>query len=485
MKNLDIILNTSIVSYFKTDNPLVDGFILMIIGVFSSYLFSKKNKFIKKGMTIIDKCLSRKFKYSVKLLAFESTSNRHFPKIKSSIEYNSVNFCIKNKLKCKIKEITQNYDSFKKFNKEYKDGNHMSVQTKVGYDISQSDIFHIKNDIYGIYQIEIEEDEKLNNSDNIVVNGKKKYLVLKSNVSMKNIYDFIDDCIKTFDIFQEQETNKGPFIFSYKEIKDNSPIFEEKYFRSSQTLGASVFDNKQKLINAINKFTNDDYYKEHTEITRKLIPLFYGEPGTGKTFAIRLLAKELKRNIISVQLNKIKSLDELNSVFFFNTINEHKITPEKCIFVIEDLDAMTELLKSRKYQMSEHKKDDISIITNLLKSSANENGESNSIKESTLTMSDVLNILDGLYTLDNYVIVFSTNHIEKLDPAFLRDQRITHKLEFKKCSKEILILFIEKWYKTTLSNKYLCKLKENTLSLANIASVCDKCDTLEEIFEYI
>ena len=36
-------------------------------------------------------------------------------------------------------------------------------------------------------------------------------------------------------------------------------------------------------------------------------------------------------------------------------------------------------------------------------------------------MADVLNTLDGIYKLDNFVIAFSTNHIEQLDPAFLRD----------------------------------------------------------------
>ena len=145
---------------------------------------------------------------------------------------------------------------------------------------------------------------------------------------------------------------------------------------------------------------------------------------------------------------------------------------------------MTELLKSRKYQHIDKKEDVASSLLSLLTLDKNKDDTESTIdnsKPSTLTMSDVLNILDGIYTLDNYVIIFSTNHIEQLDPAFLRDQRITHKIEFKNCSRNILKKIIEQWYDVKLSEQDLLKLKDNTLTLANIVTMCDKCDTIEEV----
>jgi len=142
---------------------------------------------------------------------------------------------------------------------------------------------------------------------------------------------------------------------------------------------------------------------------------------------------------------------------------------------------MTELLKSRKYQSIDNKQDTVSEFISLLTSEKKDKDVDNEITISnsgtcTLTMSDVLNTLDGIYKLDNYVIAFSTNHIKQLDSAFLRDQRITHKIEFKKCSRKVLKGIIEQWYDIKLSKQNLLKLKDSVLTLANIATICDKCD---------
>ena len=77
---------------------------------------------------------------------------------------------------------------------------------------------------------------------------------------------------------KEQETNKGPFIFTYRGKEEGVLQYDEKYFRSNQTFENTIFDNKEQLVHAVSKFTNDLYYEKHHHITRKLIPLFYGEP---------------------------------------------------------------------------------------------------------------------------------------------------------------------------------------------------------------
>lgn len=499
MHNIDYMINAGIVSYFKTENPLIDGFILIFMATITSYLISRKHIIVDSSKKIFNKYFSKHFTYKVKLLAFESSSNRRYPTTQSSTAYNSVNFCIKNIMKCEIKEITENYDSFKRFNKLYEnyDGE-FELHDKIGYDITQSEIFKITDTIYGIYDIIIEDNDKKKENDTVTICGKKKYLTLMSNISLEEISIFIEKCIKIFDDHQEKVTSKGPFIFTYKGIKNNIPIYEEKYFKTLQTFENSIFDNKQELLDAISKFENKEYYKNHPQITRKIITLFHGEPGTGKTFSIRLIAHKLRRNIIVIGLNKIKSIDELNSVLFFNKINEHKIKPTDCVFVIEDLDAMTELLKNREYQ-KDTKNDTVSNFISLLTDKKNNDSDKNenntdtidnskscnSNTQNTLTMSDVLNTLDGIFKLDEYVIAFSTNHIDQLDPAFLRDQRITHKIKFTKCSKNVVKDIIEKWYKITLSEEELLLLKDNILTLANIATICDKYDNYKDTLQCI
>ena len=145
-------------------------------------------------------------------------------------------------------------------------------------------------------------------------------------------------------------------------------------------------------------------------------------------------------------------------------------------------------LQSIQNQQNHQKEPTLTEVISLLKTEKKDKTDTEeqlSTDKSTLTMSDVLNTLDGVYKLDNYVIAFSTNHIEQLDSAFLRDQRITHKIEFKKCSKKVLKEIIEQWYEVELSEQDLLRLKNNKLTLANIATLCDKCDTYKEVLNLI
>ena len=82
---------------------------------------------------------------------------------------------------------------------------------------------------------------------------------------------------------------------------------------------------------------------------------------------------------------------------------------------------MSDLLKNRNNKTEQKDENNVSDLISLLKEKNNKNEAVDINKKNTLTMADVLNTLDGIYKLDNFVIAFSTNHIEQLDPAFLRD----------------------------------------------------------------
>jgi hypothetical protein len=497
--NFDILATSGLISRIKkTGNPILDGIILSGTVATFSYFMKKKHKIYDSLNNLIEYLKGNEFKYSIKLLSYETSNTQWRPKIQSSEAYNAIISYIKqNNFKMRkndgIYEISENYHSFNgRLGRKYNEFDEEEIQDKMGYDITQKDKFYITDGIYGKFDYSVREDKEDNGSIN---NIKNKYLVLMSNISLEYIEIFIEKCIKLFDEYKEMKTSKGPFIFTYKNIKKTGEcVFEEKYFRTRQTLDNSIFDTKEDIIKAINKFQDKKYYLKHPSLTRKLVFLFHGEPGTGKTFSIRLIANKLNRNIIIIPLNKIKSLEELNSVLFFTRINDHNITPDKCVFVIEDLDAMTNLLKSRKKELSFNKTSNNKVITNLVTNLLNSPDKKDKKNDftlmpdtnySTLTMSDVLNTLDGIYKLDNFVIAFSTNHIEQLDKAFLRDQRITHNIEFKKCSKNTLKKIIEKWFESKIPEKYLSRLVDNKLTLANITTICDKCDNIEEVFSHI
>ena len=58
--------------------------------------------------------------------------------------------------------------------------------------------------------------------------------------------------------------------------------------------------------------------------------------------------------------------------------------------------------------------------------------------EDELTLECVLNVLDGIIELHNAMIIFTTNHLEHIDPAFTRSGRIDFHHEFKLASIHII-----------------------------------------------
>ena len=52
-----------------------------------------------------------------------------------------------------------------------------------------------------------------------------------------------------------------------------------------------------------------------------------------------------------------------------------------------------------------------------------------------ISLSDLLNITDGLLASEGTICLFTTNHIERLDPAFLRSGRMNKVIRFGKLDR--------------------------------------------------
>jgi len=55
--------------------------------------------------------------------------------------------------------------------------------------------------------------------------------------------------------------------------------------------------------------------------------------------------------------------------------------------------------------------------------------------------------MDGIYSYDGRIIIFSTNHPEKIDEACLRPGRIDLRIKFKRLSVDMLYKMLIHWYK--------------------------------------
>jgi len=146
--------------------------------------------------------------------------------------------------------------------------------------------------------------------------------------------------------------------------------------------------------------------------------LFYGEPGTGKTSLAHVLASELDIPLYFLPLGSVKDDDDLNEAFL-------QVKP-RSILLIEDIDVARASMERSKESES-----------------GSDDGEKKS--RSGITLSGLLNVIDGIVASDGRILIMTTNHPDNLDAALVRPGRVDVRLSFGKVSKEDALPMIQRF----------------------------------------
>ncbi|THU97685.1 P-loop containing nucleoside triphosphate hydrolase protein [Dendrothele bispora CBS 962.96] len=148
--------------------------------------------------------------------------------------------------------------------------------------------------------------------------------------------------------------------------------------------------------------------------------LLHGVPGSGKTSLIHSLAGELGLDIYVVSLSSKGMSDNT-----LTTLMGH--VPSRCILLLEDLDAAFTRSVSRDASSTGAPKESTASTGS---SSTQENNDG-----STLSLSGLLNSLDGVAAAEGRLLFATTNHIERLDPALSRPGRMDVWVNFTHATK--------------------------------------------------
>nr|XP_043628871.1 AAA-ATPase ASD, mitochondrial-like [Erigeron canadensis] len=198
-------------------------------------------------------------------------------------------------------------------------------------------------------------------------------------------------------------------------------------FEHPSTFDTLAMDPKKKkdILNDLTKFSKSkDYYKKVGKSWKRGY-LLYGPPGTGKSSMIAAMANFLEYDIYDLELTSVKDNTDLRKLLIE--------TSSKSIIVIEDIDCSLDLTGQRKEKKEDGKKDEKDPIKKKV-----EEEKGNKGKESEVTLSGLLNFIDGLWSAcgSERLIVFTTNYIEKLDPALIRRGRMDKHIEMSYCCYE-------------------------------------------------
>jgi len=243
--------------------------------------------------------------------------------------------------------------------------------------------------------------------------------------TMERAYDFIigktTEMVEILQILKEREIKKN-FKFD-----SETPIIGHDFF-------TEIEEDTIKFL--MNEDFRNYCKKHHIKLKRGIV--LEGKPGTGKTMTLRWLRNIAESN--NILYRQFKSIKE-----FMESTDEY-YQKQKKIFVFEDFDAA---LADR---------------------------ESGDMAPNQI-LSTILNTLEGVEDIDDVVSIFTTNHIEVFDSAFLRPGRIDKVFKYQLPQHDEFLQFFEAYIpEEKIYHLYMAeKLKHlgADVSYAMLKGICD------------
>lgn len=176
----------------------------------------------------------------------------------------------------------------------------------------------------------------------------------------------------------------------------------------------------------------------------------------------------------------------MDYIFNIEEIHNVKITKNNCIFLFDEIDSGTILLKSRKeIQNAESKaqtedKDikDLLMLNVLTNLNTDKNSNNYVANNNKLTLGHILSKLDGIGNYSGMIIVATTNHIENLDPALYRELRLTP-VNFTYLRKEDAKEIIEKFFNIKLQEELIKRIPDRSITPSKLIFMCEKYENLD------
>lgn len=284
-----------------------------------------------------------------------------------------------------------------------------------------------------------------------------KFQLFSYESSIQKLQKFVDSCNQDY---ERRMLNKlGSDLYFFDQVVQNKTkrstqnplpntflVYSKHKFSTTRTFNNVYFEEQPTVKKRVEFFLNNRSWYEKKGIPYTLGFMFHGDPGTGKTSEIKAIANVARRHPINIQLSEIKTKTQLRHLFFSDeihvyngqTLEKYTIPISERLYVIEDADAMGDVLLKREWKKPVEvvkEKDPFAIE------------DDDAIKE-PIDLAFLLNLLDGTLESSGRIMVVTSNFPERFDRALVRPGRIDMIVKFKKCSRKILREMIEGFYDT-------------------------------------
>jgi mitochondrial chaperone BCS1 len=179
---------------------------------------------------------------------------------------------------------------------------------------------------------------------------------------------------------------------------------------------------RRSLMGSIDFFINNRAWYDEKYMAYKLTLILEGPSGTGKTSIIRMIATKLKRDVYQLNINRHGA--QLSKLL--------AAVPKGSIVTIEDFDD-----SPATHSRAESGQAAVQVADS-----------------KAFSIGDILNGLDGIVSLDDVIIVLTTNRIGIIDDAIVRPGRVDKVIHVGPLNNEEIHDYIELMYGELARNKF-------------------------------